>query len=534
MVTSLLPESEYEFDTEKNPATNFVKRISERGENNIYSGLNNGEKNLVTAFPTVALEWDYSRNAKGPAEFPPYSNKRVFWICNAGHQWEEKINNRTRNGLPCPYCGGSRPIPGVNDLGTLYPWLEKQWDYERNGDLKPSNVFHKSNRRVSWICEKGHKWEAKIYHRTEGRGCPFCAGIRPILGETDLETLEPVISKQWHPEKNGEHLPSNFTRFSHYKAVWKCDKGHEYTAPIYRRSRGSGCPVCEGKKLVPGENDLRTRAPRLAQEWNHKGNAGIIPDQVALHSNTKYSWCCSKCGHVWKASPNNRAAGEGCPRCAGNCVDPEVNSFAAVNPELLQQWDVEQNKPLTAWDVAAYDNRNYYWICNNKHSFLASPANRTKGTRCPYCVGKLPVFGENDLRTICPSVAKEWHPTKNEKNSPEHYLPNSHAEVWWKCSNGHEWLQKIYERANGSRCPYCQERKPIVDHNDLITQYPDVAKYWHDSLKKKGPELYFSSRTTSVWWKCENGHSFRAPIRDMVLRWRCPRCERSRMRRKNQ
>ena len=235
-----------------------------------------------------------ARNAKNPAEYLPYSNKRVFWICDAGHRWEEKINNRTRNGLPCPYCGGSRPIPGINDLGTVYPWLERQWDYERNGELKPSTVFPKSNRRVSWICDRGHRWESKIYHRSDGQGCPYCAGIRPIVGETDLDTLEPVISKQWHPEKNDGRLSSEFTRFSHFNAVWICDKGHEYTAPIYRRSRGCGCPVCDGKEVAVGVNDLRTQAPRLAQEWNHKGNADVVPDQVALHSNTKYSWRCSK------------------------------------------------------------------------------------------------------------------------------------------------------------------------------------------------------------------------------------------------
>ena len=148
------------------------------------------------AYPSIAKEWNYILNFNGPEEYLPYSNKRVSWICENGHQWEDKINNRTVNGLTCPYCNGSRPIPGVNDLGTLCPWLKNQWDEEANGDLKPSNVFPKSNRRVSWICEQGHKWEAKIYHRTDGQDCPYCAGTKPILGKTDLEFLEPEIASQ--------------------------------------------------------------------------------------------------------------------------------------------------------------------------------------------------------------------------------------------------------------------------------------------------------------------------------------------------
>lgn len=133
--------------------------------------------NLATLFPKVAAGWDYLANEKNPEEYLPYSNAYVGWVCEAGHHWEAKINNRTRKGLGCPYCEGNRPIPGVNDLAALFPWLKEQWDYEHNGDLKPEDVFPKSNKRVAWVCKRGHHWETKIYHRTDGQGCPYCAGI---------------------------------------------------------------------------------------------------------------------------------------------------------------------------------------------------------------------------------------------------------------------------------------------------------------------------------------------------------------------
>ena len=183
---------------------------------------------------------------------------------------------------------------------------------------------------------------------------------------------------------------------------------------------------------------------------------------------------------------------------------------------------------LTARDIAAYDNRNYFWICDNGHSWEASPANRMKGTGCPYCKGKLPVVEVNDLATIHPAVAAEWHPTKNEGLLPSHFLPNSHEEVWWKCSCGHEWKKMIYLRANGSDCPYCHERIPVVGVNDLLTLHPELAKRWSSPRNKRRPELYFSDSSSSVWWECESGHSFRAPIREMTLRWRCPKCEQKR------
>lgn len=557
-----------------------------------------GETNLAALFPLLVKEWDCSTNAKGPEAYQPYSNAYVGWLCEAGHRWKAKINNRTRKGSGCPYCEGNRPIPGVNDLGTLYPWLKKQWDYENNGDLKPEDVFPKSNKRVAWVCKRGHHWETKIYHRTDGQECPYCTGIKPIIGETDLETLEPGLAQEWNTEGNGGHMPSEYTRFSHYPAWWKCKRDHLYQMPIYRRSRGCGCSVCDGKKIVPGENDLATRAPHLAQEWDYSGNEGVTPNQVALHSSAKFGWVCGICGHEWKATPKNRAAGRNCPKCAGCCVDPDINSIEAVNPHLAEQWDFQRNQPLTARNVAAYDNRDYFWNCDNGHSWKASPANRNKGTGCPYCNGKLPVVGINDFPTICPRVAMEWHPSKNSDLRPENYLSNSHEEIWWRCEAGHEWQQMIYERAKGSKCPYCsgrtaipgkndlrtlhpdltdewhpvrnkdlkptqclpnsgqevwwlckfghewrksirsrvqgctcpycQERLPVVGETDLATLCKNLVDYWDYKKNKKSPEECFPDSTTRVWWKCANGHSFRSPIREMALCWRCPKCERKR------
>lgn len=484
-----------------------------------------GVTDLATVFPHLLSEWDLSRNLKGPEEYLPYSNKRAAWICDRGHQWEEKINNRTANGLECPFCNGFRPIPSVNDFATLHPWAAAQWDFEKNGKLTPADVFPKSNKRVGWICEQGHRWEAKICHLSEGRGCPICAGLRPDVGTTDLETLAPLIARQWSVRNKGR-FPFEFTLYSHYDAWWTCAWGHEYQMPIYRRSRGCNCPVCDGKRIIPGINDLATRAPQMAREWDAAKNVDITPDRVALHDNRKYYWLCSKCGHSWKASPNNRAYGKGCLKCAGQVVDPEINSFAAINSQMIDQWDTEKNYPLTAWDVAAYDNRDYYWECHNGHSWKASPANRTKGTGCPYCAGKYPVVGLNDFGTICPDVAKDWHPSKNGDLLPENFLPNSHEEVWWRCSESHEWKQMIYKRANGSKCPYCQERIPVMGETDLASRYPELAKRWDSGKNKKGPEEYFPDSTVPVYWKCEEGHSFRSPIREMVLRRRCPVCER--------
>ena len=46
--------------------------------------------------------------------------------------------------------------------------LMKEWNYEKNGDLKPENFMPNSNKKVWWKCKEGHEWEAVISSRTAG------------------------------------------------------------------------------------------------------------------------------------------------------------------------------------------------------------------------------------------------------------------------------------------------------------------------------------------------------------------------------
>ncbi len=95
----------------------------------------------------------------------------------------------------------SRLIQGINDLASQCPELLKEWDYEKNV-ISPEEITPGSNRKVWWLCEKGHSWEANISNRKKGRGCPFCSGKRVIEGMNDLCSLRPDLIKEWDYEKN--------------------------------------------------------------------------------------------------------------------------------------------------------------------------------------------------------------------------------------------------------------------------------------------------------------------------------------------
>lgn len=64
----------------------------------------------------------------------------------------------------------------MNDLATVYPLIAEEWNHEKNGDLLPSQITSRNNKKVWWKCrECGYEWETRIVHRANGHGCPVCS-----------------------------------------------------------------------------------------------------------------------------------------------------------------------------------------------------------------------------------------------------------------------------------------------------------------------------------------------------------------------
>lgn len=90
--------------------------------------------------------------------------------------------------------------------------------------------------------------------------------------------------------------------------------------------------------------------------------------------------------------------------------------------------------------------------------------NRVRGSRCPYCSGRLPITGVNDLPTTDPAVADQWHPSANASYDPQMFSRGSSFKAWWLCAVGHEWQAAIYDRVRGSGCPMCQRSRTYKEH----------------------------------------------------------------------
>jgi len=204
-----------------------------------------GFNDLATTNPLLLQEWDYEKNGDLlPTDITAGSLKRIWWICKRNHSYETGLADRTIGKHGCPYCSGRKPIIGTNDLATTNPELLKEWDYEKNGDLAPTDVMVKSGKKVWWICDKGHSYSTRISHKTDGHGCPYCANQKVLSGYNDLATTNFEITKEWDYKKNNFLKPTDVMAKSSKKVWWTCDKGHSYFARISHKTNGQGCPIC--------------------------------------------------------------------------------------------------------------------------------------------------------------------------------------------------------------------------------------------------------------------------------------------------
>lgn len=342
---------------------------------------------LSTTHPTLASELVDSSLAD-TISFG--STKKVEWECSSGHRWFARPNSRS-HGAGCPVCAGKTIIPGVNDLATVDPILAQ----ECTDSADAQKITAKSSKKISWTCTQGHTWSASPNTRSNGHGCPACAGKAVITGVNDLATLHPECAALLVDKDQAQTLMP----FSQKVCEWVCEHGHQWQAPVARIVSGARCPYCSGFYAIPGVNDLATTHPELAAQC-------VNPDDARTHktfSNKKIEWECSE-GHRWFAAVGSRVQGRGCPMCARKTVVPGINDVLTTHPHLIS------TDPDHVSTLSYGSKQSVEWVCSRGHTWSARPNDRTaKNSGCPACAAQKYVSqAEHDtvdfLRSLNPSM----------------------------------------------------------------------------------------------------------------------------------
>ena len=478
---------------------------------------------LDITHPEVAAQWHPTKNGDfKPGMFTYGSGQKFWWICKKKHEWETVINERTVGG-GCPYCSNKKVGYG-NDLKSKNPQLSKEWNQTKNGDLKPSQFTPFSHKKVWWICEKKHEWEAVISSRSVGVGCPYCANKKVGYGN-DLGTHNPGLAKEWHPTKNNNLTPFGFTPSSGKRVWWACNNGHEWEAIIALRNRGTDCPYCT-KQTSKAELYLYSELSGLFKKVSHREklqgyevdifiedlNIGVEYDGAFYHQN--------RLKHDKKKRQHLKENG----------ID-----IIGIREKPLPKIDKHDfSTKYTSDDFSlVYEflsHLNKIGIPNRPHKKLIDEYLKKNSPQNEKFFKKLlsfypkPLPGKS-LKDYDSQLIKEWHPTKNDDLKPSGFTPFTHKKVWWICEKKHEWEAAINNRAQGRNCPYCSNKK-IGYGNDLMTHNPVLAREWHSrkngDLKPSG----FSPRSKKkVWWICKEKHEWEDVISKRSTGKGCPRCK---------
>jgi len=341
----------------------------------------------------------------------------------------------------------------------------------------------------------------------------------------------PALAQRWHYKKNCGFGPEDFSFRSHVRAWFKCPRGRDHLFQVQiaamanaalSQSKTKGCGFCNAKR-VSVTNNLADHFPDIAAELVTKKN-NFDPYKIASGSGKKAWWKCKK-GHQWQAAINHRTTeGTGCPRC--NVGEPlDLRNY----PRAMKEFD-RKNNPGVNPHALPFTGK-FAWICSKdaRHKWTAgfyrSSENRV---RCPLCRNQTGSIG-NNLKRSYPSLAKQWHPTKNESVGPADVTFGSGYKAWWKCSAGpdHEWQTAVANRtSNQTGCPCCLFRQDSVT-NLISSAAPKLAREWHPLKNRKlTPERTRIHSMQPVWWLCKKCSCEwqAAPIYRVTRGNGCPDC----------
>lgn len=294
---------------------------------------------LRDSHPEVYLEAVRVESEMPLSMLGTHSNRVVLWRCSScHHEWEARVAARARGG-GCPQCAASRrarsraQAPPGESLRDLYPAVAAE--FIRNvtsPDMTPSDLRPRAQQRCVWRCAQcGHRWEATVVNRTNGRGCTQCANQRRAearrrptaktgsAAERAWFPLSELVVNLTHAERGlADIRPGSVDR-----CLWRCSEcSHEWEASVVNRViNQSGCPVCAmrrvGASRATAEAGLSLLAlyPDIASEFvNNEGAPGRSPAEIRPGSNALCRWRCNR-GHEWITTVASRVAGTGCARC---------------------------------------------------------------------------------------------------------------------------------------------------------------------------------------------------------------------------
>lgn len=512
-----------------------------------------GVNDLSTTNPELAKEWNYEKNVNlTPHDVTAGSHKKVWWLCEKGHAYEQIVIKRVNRGYACPYCSGHKALRGFNDLATVNPRLAQEWHPTKNSGITPFDVTAGSGKKVWWQCPLGHEYQATIRDRnSDDTQCPICDAKRQTsfpeqailfyvkklypdainrykeIFEHSMELDIYIPSIRLGIEFDGANWHNSAVQFDREKKKYAICKEHQITLIRVKEHTGQQWKdVADAVYYIPKAreySELEEVIRTILDSIDRSSNMWTRKNPYSYHS------------AITVDLKKDRANILG-------YLSEIKNSLADARPDVVKCWDFSKNGKLTPNMFTVSSNQIVWWKCPDcGHEWQCSINSMTRPGRygCAECsksrrgktFTKQVVRRVGSLAETMPDLAKEWHPTKNGTLSPDNISASHSKAVWWLCPQcGYEWQASPNNRKKGVGCPCCGGRVPKSGVNDLATLYPELLKEWDYSKNTDlEPRQLLPGSGKKAWWKCSRcGHEWHAIIANRTKGHGCPKCSKRR------
>ena len=249
--------------------------------------------------------------------FKGSSHQNKYWFdCDCGHEFNSALDHITgKRTTWCPYCANPpKQLCDKVDCQTCFDKSfashekSKYWS-EKNGDVKPRQVFKSANTKYCFDCDCGHQFESALSNITSlNRWCPYCCANQKLC---EKEECKKCFEKSFASHEKSKYwsdknviTPRQVTKRPNGKYWFNCICGHDFKKNIeHITEKNSWCPYCcnTTQKLCDNKECKKCYENSFASHekskyWSDKNvdeNGNIInPRQVIKGSGKKYYFVC--------------------------------------------------------------------------------------------------------------------------------------------------------------------------------------------------------------------------------------------------
>lgn len=340
-----------------------------------------------------------------------------------------------------------------------------------NPNIEVAGQYINAKTKLLHICKiDQYQWYATPDHILRGQGCPLCSRS---MKKTHNQYVSELLTKNRSIVALEQYVNGKT------KILHKClIDGYKWYAAPESTLMGTGCPVCAGKMVLVGVNDLLTTHPDVAKEWNYERNGELSPNQVSYGSHKKVWWKCRMCDYEWEALISSRSQGAGCPICG---IKQNTKKRTKSHEQYIKE--VEQINPNIIV-VEKYINAKIPILHRCKidgYEWYARPSNILKGRKCPKCEKHIHKTQERyvaEVSVINPDIIVIGQ-----------YV-NINTKILHQCKiDNYKWEAKPTHILSGHGCPACNRsigekeiERYLCDHNIAF-----VPQYTFDDCRNVRP-----------------------------------------------